>query len=267
MAASIQKTIFITGSRGGIGRATAILLAQKGNRVIATTHKESDAVELNRFAKQEGLSLESFALDVNSASDRKKILDFDIDVLINNAGIGETGSLAEIEMEKVRNNFEVNVFGPLELTQLALRSMIKKDRGSIIFISSLLGRVTSPFFGPYSMSKFALSSGAEMLRKELSQISEHIHVSVVEPGPYSTGFNQKMMSTKFQWMNQKSYFYKILSKIKKSEALMFKLSEQKNLTSIVNKILGLVEADKPKFRAVAPWWQGLGVQFLRTLGK
>ena len=90
------KTIFITGSGSGIGKAVAIALAQRGHRVIASAHHGADAEKLNQMARKDSLPLESIVLDVTSASDRKKIVAYDVDVLINNAGIGETGPLAEI---------------------------------------------------------------------------------------------------------------------------------------------------------------------------
>lgn len=263
----ISKTIFITGSGSGLGKASALYLAQRGHRVIATTHHEGDAEQLNTLAKKSNLPLESFMLDITKSQDREKILDYDIDVLINNAGIGETGSLAEVSIDKVRNNFEVNLFSTLELSQLALRQMIKKDAGTVIFISSVLGRITSPFFGPYSMTKFALSSGAEMLRQELSEISDNIKISVIEPGAYSTGFNQKMMATKYEWMDETSYFYKLIGKMKDRETRQFEKIEQKKLSSIVNKIVLVAESEKPKLRYVAPWWLDIGVRLLRALGK
>ena len=264
---SYKKTILITGSGSGIGKAVALVLAQKGHRVLATTHHKADAEELNDSAAENKISLQSFVLDVTNAKDREKILEYDIDVLINNAGIGETGSLAEIPFDKVRHTFEVNVFGGFELAQLALGSMMKKDRGTILFVSSLLGRVTAPFFGPYSMSKFAVSSGAEMLRSELSQVTANVHVSVIEPGAYHTGFNQKMINKKFEWMDESSYFYKIIKKIKSREEKQFQLSEAKDITSIVAEIVKAVEADKPKLRYSAPWWQSWGVAVLRAFGK
>lgn len=261
------KTIFITGSGTGIGKAVAIALAQRGHKVFATTHHQSEADELNKIAEEAQLKLESFVLDVTLAKDREKISKYEVDVLINNAGIGETGSLAEIDLKRVRDTFEVNLFGALELTQLALKSMIKRDHGRVIFVSSLFGRVNAPFFGPYCMTKFALSSGAEMLRNELEQITDNVHVSIVEPGAYHTGFNQKMMEKKYQWMDEKSYFYKIIDTIREKELRQFKLTERKDIASIVAQIIRATEAKKPKLRYVAPWWQGLYVRIVRMFGK
>ena len=262
----LKKTILITGSGSGIGFATAIALAERGHSVLATTHTKQDASTLTELAKQRQLPLVAFVLDVTNASDQQKILDYDLDVLINNAGVGETGSLAEVELDKIKNTFEVNVFSPLRLTQLALRKMLSKDSGSVIFISSLLGRVPAPFFGPYSMSKFALSSGVEMLRSELKMITKNVTVAVVEPGAYHTGFNQKMMQKKFEWMDQNSYFFTYRDGLKKKEERQFALAESSDLTSIVNKIVEAAEADTPRLRYSAPWWQSLGVRILRGFG-
>jgi len=262
-----RKTILITGAGSGIGKETALRLAKRGHHVLATTHTTADAKMMNRLAKERKLSLKSFVLDVTNPKDRAKVAKYGIHVLINNAGIGETGSLAEIDVAKVRNNFEVNLFGPLELTQIVLKNMIKNDHGTVIFISSLLGRITSSFFGSYSMTKFAITSGSEALRQELAQISKHIHVSVVEPGSYHTGFNQEMMATKYEWMDKKSYFHAIIDKIKKREKKQFDFSESRDITSIVNKIIAATEAVKPKLRYSAPGWQVFFVQLWRMFGK
>ncbi|MBC7450926.1 MAG: SDR family oxidoreductase [Cytophagales bacterium] len=262
-----SKTILITGSGSGIGKATAIALAEKGHTVIATTETDAQAIELNKLTFSKNISITSFRLDVTNANDRSLVLNYDIDVLINNAGIGESGSLAEIDMNKVRNNYEVNVFGPLELTQLVLKGMIKKDKGTVIFISSLLGRITMPFLAPYSMTKFSISSGAEALRKEIQSITPNVHICLVEPSGYHTGFNQKNIAKKFVWMNEQSFFYKIKDKIKKNEDTQFRLIESKTTDSIVEKIVHASESGKPKLRYVAPWAHGFGVQVLRMFGK
>lgn len=260
------KTILITGSGSGIGKDTAITLAKKGYIVIATTHRKTDADTLNDFAKKNNLQLDAFVLDITKATDRKKILGYDLDVLINNAAIGESGSLAEIDIEKIKQTFEVNLFSTLELTQLALQNMIRRDKGTIIFISSVAGRIPTPFLGPYSMTKFALSCAGATLREELYKISNNIHVSLIEPGAYATGFNQKMIGSKFEWMNENSYFYRIKEKLAHQEYSFFSFAEQKTTRSIVNKIVAAVEANKPKLRYTAPWWQALYVSIKRILG-
>ncbi|MEI7451881.1 MAG: SDR family NAD(P)-dependent oxidoreductase [Candidatus Falkowbacteria bacterium] len=262
-----KKTILITGARGGIGRDAAMALATLGHRVIATVHREESIEPLLADAKKRGVELEVFKLDITSASDREKILPLNIDVLINNAAIGESGSLSEIPMARVRANFETNLFATIELSQLALKGMMTKDSGQIIFISSIAGRMPMSFWGSYCMTKYALSAAADIMRQELREVSRSVRVSVVEPGTYHTGFNQKVMATKYTWMNESSYFYKIISKIKQREEMMFKILERKTTKTIVAKIVQAVSANKPRLRYTAPWWQAFGVAIARIFGK
>ncbi|MEI7619958.1 MAG: SDR family NAD(P)-dependent oxidoreductase [Candidatus Falkowbacteria bacterium] len=262
-----KKTVLITGSRGGIGRDTAIALASLGYHVIATVHLEESVDALKDYAKEHNVSLEVFKLDITSATDRAKLLNLDIDVLINNAGVGESGSLTEVPMERMRLNFETNLFGTMELTQLVLKKMMQRDSGRIIFISSIAGRIAMPFWGSYCMTKHSLSVGADLMRQELKKIKSKIKISVVEPGTYHTGFNQRVMATKYTWMDEYSYFYKIIGKIKKEEEMTFKILERKTTKSIVNKIVQAVESGSPRLRYVAPWWQALFVRVSRILGK
>jgi short-subunit dehydrogenase len=262
-----MKTILITGARGGIGRDAALSLAKRGHKVIATVHCEESVKELKTYAKENGVTFEVFRLDITNLDDQKKILDLDIDVLINNAAIGESGSLSEVPLSRVRKNFDTNLFGTLELTQLALKKMIKNDLGRIIFISSIAGRLPMSFWGSYCMTKFSLSAMSDILRQELKMITRNVHILVVEPGTYHTGFNQKVMATKYTWMNELSYFYKVINKIKKQEEMTFGLLERKTNKSIVNKIVRAVESDNPRLRYTAPWWQAFFIQIARIFGK
>lgn len=262
----MNKTILITGATSGIGKASAIALAKKGHRVYATGHTDGNVENMKEFLRTENLPIESFRLDITSESDRDQIRQYKIDVLINNAGMGESGSLTEVPMERLRQNFETNVFGTIALSQKAFQQMIPRDSGRVIIISSLAGRSPRPFLGPYSMSKYALSAAADILRQELKYITKNIHVAVIEPGSYHTGYNQRMIAKKYQWMGPTSYFWSVVDKIRKMEEFTFKETEYKSLDSIVNKIVHAVEDRDPKLRYVAPWWEGAIVQAARILG-
>lgn len=262
------KTILITGSTSGIGKATAIALAKMGHKVYATGHTDTDVAEMNEFLKDNPMTVESFRLDITVDEDRKKIHDYNIDVLINNAGMGESGSLTEIPMERLRANFETNVFGTIALTQEAMKQMIPRNSGRVIIISSLAGRSPRPFLGSYSMSKYALSAAADILRQEIKYISGKIHVSVVEPGSYHTGYNQRMIAKKYEWMGPgTSWFWNVRDGIEKMEGRMFKETEYKSLDSIVRKIVKAALSPRPRLRFVAPWWEGFVVQVMRIMGK
>lgn len=262
-----RKTVFITGSRGGIGRDAAIALASLGYRVIATVHWEESVADLEDYAREQGVSLEVFKFDITSEADRQKLQDIDIDILINNAAIGESGSLTEVPMERIRSNFNTNLFSTLELTQAVLDKMIRRNSGKVIFISSIAGRIAMPFWGPYCMTKHSLSVAADIMRQELKRIDSKVNISVVEPGTYHTGFNQRVMATKYAWMDETSYFYKAIKKIKRQEELTFKILERKSTRSIVKKIVRAVESSQSRLRYVAPWWQALFVRVVRILGK
>lgn len=263
----MNKTILITGAGTGIGKDTAFALFNKGHRVIATTETDGQCQDLQEECKRLNIAFEVFKLDITSATDRQKIAGYDLDVLINNAGIGESGSLAEIDINKVRHNFEVNVFSTFELSQVALSNMLAKNKGTVLFISSLAGRITIPFLGPYCMTKFALSAGAETLRNEVHRVRKNVHISLIEPGGYHTGFNQVNIAKKYDWMHAQSIFFPILDKIKKEEERQFAFTEAKSTKSIVAKIVKATEASRPKLRYSAPWWQAYGTQVLRIFGK
>jgi short-subunit dehydrogenase len=261
------KNILVTGCSSGFGRDTCIELSSRGHRVIATTKTLDECLELRKNFEKLNLDIEVFKLDITNSEDVEKVSSYDLDVLVNNAGDGESGSLSEIPIEKIKSNFEINVFGTLNLTQKVLKNMIKKDSGKVIFISSLAGRVSVPFLGAYSMTKFSLSCGAECLREELKLISKNIKVCVVEPGAYNTGFNQKNISKMFEWMDEKSYFFNQIEKLRESQFKYFEILEKKSNSSIVNKIVSACESNSFKFRYVAPFWQGFGVRILRIFGK
>jgi short-subunit dehydrogenase len=263
----MKKTILITGAGTGIGKDTALALARRDHRVIATTETEEQSRVLQEETKSLNITLTIFKLDITNESDRKKIENYNLDVLINNAGIGESGSLAEIDINLLKNNFEVNVFSAFQISQLALKMMFKKKEGTILFMSSLAGRITMPFLSPYCMTKFAVSAGAEALRHEIHKVCKDIHVSIIEPGAYHTGFNQKNIAKKYFWMNEQSFFYPIIPQIKVQEERQFKMTESKNTLSIIRKIVKAAEAKTPRLRYSAPWWQAFGIQILRMLGK
>lgn len=263
-----SKNILITGAGSGIGKDVAFALARRGHKVIATTETAAQASTLQTEARQNNLSLTVFKLDITQASDRAMVTKHEpIDVLINNAAIGESGSLAEIDLKIVRHIFEINVFSQFELAQIVLSSMLARGSGTIIFISSTAGRIVVPFLGPYCMTKFALSAGVEALRAEVKHINKNINISLVEPGAYYTGFNQKMIASQFLHMQPASFFYLLRQKIQQRLEFFFQAIEVRTTTSIVKTIVHVVQAKKPRLRYTAPWWQALGVRIGRMLGK
>lgn len=263
-AVSSAKRVLVTGSGSGIGRDCVRALARRGHTVYATTHTQEQAASL---ASEKLPGVEAFKVDITDSTDRARAAGLEVDVLMNNAAIGQSGSLAEVPLERVRATFETNVFGTLALTQEVLKGMIARRHGRIIFISSLAGRVPAPFLMPYAMTKCVVSAAAVALREELVLLDCGVDVAVVEPGAYRTGFNQRMIATKYEWMRDRTYFQDHLAKLKRTEEWQLALLELRSTRSIVRKILRAVDANKPRPRYVAPWWQGFGVQVLRVFGK
>lgn len=262
----MKKTILITGAGTGIGKDAAFALALRGHRVLATTQTQAQSDVLRIEAANRNVVLEIFKLDITLEADREAIAAYPIDVLLNNAGMGESGSLAEVDMQRVRQIFEVNLFATLALTQVALRGMIAKEKGTVLFVSSIAGRVPMPFLMPYSMSKFALSAAGAGLRAEMDQLKKNIQIALIEPGAIHTGFNQAMTNSKYQWMNASSYFAHQAEAMKKKERATFKFLEARSTQGIVNQIVKAAEASRPKLRYVSPWIQGFGIRLARIFG-
>ena len=156
--------------------------------------------DLQQEAKKRGVNLQVEKLDITNEKDREKAWQWDIDVLVNNAGVAEGGAVADIPEKNLRHQFEVNVFGTILLTQGFAKAMAQKNEGKIIFISSVAGLMTDPFSGPYSASKHALEAFATALHKELKEFG--IQVATINPGPYLTGFNDRMYETWKNWDDQ-----------------------------------------------------------------
>jgi|TARA_B100000315_G_scaffold251541_1_gene286537 NAD(P)-dependent dehydrogenase (short-subunit alcohol dehydrogenase family) len=190
--------VLISGASTGIGRATALHLAARGYQVFAGVRREQDGESL----KQEDGSgnIQPVTLDVTNErhigelkSDlAHRIGEEGLAGLVNNAGIGDGGPMEYMALDRMRSLFEVNVFGPVALTQ-AFLPLLRVATGRIIIVGSIAGKISSPIQGPYCMSKYALESFADSLRQELA--AERIHVSLIEPGMIDTPMIAKIGPT------------------------------------------------------------------------
>jgi NAD(P)-dependent dehydrogenase (short-subunit alcohol dehydrogenase family) len=193
----MSKTVLITGAGSGFGRGASLALAARGHHVIATTETNAQADELRSDAPQ----LEVQRVDITT-DDVAQLRELDVDVLINNAGAGQTGPMADVPTDRVRRLFEVNVFGTLAVTQAVLPKMVQRGSGRVIIVSSIAGVVSGPSFGPYSMTKHALEAMGKALRAEMAPAG--IDVTLLNPGPYDTGFNDRMADSMWEWFNESS---------------------------------------------------------------
>jgi NAD(P)-dependent dehydrogenase (short-subunit alcohol dehydrogenase family) len=194
-----KQRILISGASTGIGFATAVELAAKGHEVYAGVRKASDGERLQKANSQ----IRTLILDVtvpesvdaavarvraDSVTESRAPL-----VLINNAGIAVAGPIECLPLAEFRKQFEVNVFGLIDMTQKFL-PLIRETGGRIVNISSISGRLAAPFLGPYSASKFAVEGLTDSLRRELAP--QGISVSLIEPGPIRTPIWEKGLSGK-----------------------------------------------------------------------
>jgi NAD(P)-dependent dehydrogenase (short-subunit alcohol dehydrogenase family) len=197
-----MNTVLITGAGSGFGLEVAMRLAEKGFHVIASVEIYSQVQTLKRQAIARGVKLQVEKLDVTNEGDRKKALHWNIEILINNAGVLEGGSVIDIPAANMRQEFEVNVIGPLLLTQSIAKQMVKRKRGRIVWVSSREGLNVNPFTGIYSASKHAIEAIAETMSLELREFG--IEVATVNPGPFLTGFNDRGFETWRSWEDDPS---------------------------------------------------------------
>lgn len=194
-----KKTVLITGAGSGFGKDASFRMAKNGYKVIAAVETASQIFELKEEAKKLKLDIQFEKLDITDFNDRERACDWDVDILLNNAGISEGGAVVDLPEEIIRKQFEVNVFGTVLLTQIIAKNMIKKKSGKIVFMSSVAGITTDPFAGAYSASKHAIEAFAEAMNKELKEFG--IQVATINPGPIYTGFNDRMFEAPSRWLN------------------------------------------------------------------
>lgn len=258
-----MKTIMITGAGTGFGRQAAFALAKRGHRVIAATYDRQQADALADEAAKAGVTLRIIKLDITSDTDRQQVAGSGIDVLINNAAVGESGALAEVPLDRIRRTLETNVIGGIGMVQAAVPELIKRGGGTIVFVTSLAGRMPIPFLAPYGMTKFALEVAGADLAVELKPFN--IHVSMIEPGAFATGFNEAQIATKYSWMKPDSIYRDRKAFIEKNERIVMGLQSTK-IDKVVKAMVTAAEARRPRLRYAVPWWQGLYIQVLRGLG-
>ncbi|MGZ8185603.1 MAG: SDR family oxidoreductase [Methylobacter sp.] len=242
-------TILITGCSSGIGYATAIELKNRGHKVIATARKPEDVARLT----QEGFT----ALQLDLADSESihqavkqaiKLTDGKIDALFNNGAFGQPGAVEDLTREVLRYQFETNLFGTHELTNLIIPLMRKQGHGRIIYNRSILGLVAMTYRGAYNASKFALEGLADTLRLEL--YGTNIHISIIEPGPILTSFRQNAFALYKKNIDPAHSFHKETYKImearlqKEGAAAAFTLPAK----AVAEKVIHALEIKQPKIR-------------------
>lgn len=182
-----QKTVLITGTSSGMGRAAAFLFQKNGWNVVATMRTPAKETELNKLP-----NVICPALDVNDKATIESALaealkQFgQIDVVVNNAGYGLMGAFETLSAEQIRRQFDTNVFGMMEVTRAILPHFRRRNAGLVINVASMVGRVPLPLYSVYNSSKFAVEGFSEGLTYELEQFN--VRVKLIEPGAVKTDF-------------------------------------------------------------------------------
>jgi NAD(P)-dependent dehydrogenase (short-subunit alcohol dehydrogenase family) len=180
----------ITGTSSGIGLATAVSLARRGHKVIATMRNLEGAAELQKIISTEHLPITVADLDVNDHASVERSIgralaeNGRIDVLVNNAGLGLGGSVEELPLDVFREVMETNYFGALRCIKAVLPSMRERRHGCIVNVTSIAGRIALPPQAAYAASKWALEALSECLAQEMRAFN--VRVAIVEPGVIAT---------------------------------------------------------------------------------
>lgn len=184
-----KRTWFITGVSSGLGNALIRAVVQSGDFAIGTFRKQEQVDAFNQGHVGKAFAVK---MDVTNLSEVSKGIETivekfgKIDVVVNNAGFGFAGGIEEASMTEIRNVFEANFFGALQVTQAVLPTLRKQKSGHIVQISSHGGFKAMAGFGIYNASKFALEGMSEALAGEISPLG--IRLTIVEPGPFRTKF-------------------------------------------------------------------------------
>ena len=246
---SKQKSILITGCSTGIGYCVAKGLQARGYRVLATARRAESVEALSN----EGL--ESLQLDLDDSESIKSAVAIILERtggelygLFNNGAYGIPGAVEDLSRDTLRTQFETNVFGWQELTNLIIPVMRRQGYGRIIQNSSVLGFVAMPFRGAYNASKFAIEGLSDTLRLELR--GTDIHISLVEPGPILSRFRAtgvKMLEKHIDIENSihRDKYKGVLERLKKEgPAAPFTLPPE----AVLKKVIRALESKRPKAR-------------------
>jgi NAD(P)-dependent dehydrogenase (short-subunit alcohol dehydrogenase family) len=191
-----MKSVVITGSSTGIGRACALLLDRNGFRVFAGVRKEADGDALREAASE---SLTPVHIDVTDAASIQATVaevaavvgEAGLDGLVNNAGTTLPRPVEHLPLDGFREQLEVNLVGPLAVTQ-ALLPLLRRGRGRVVIVTSAAGKAGVPLMAPYVAAKHGLEGLSDVMRLEFRQLG--VQVSVIEPGFIGTAMGGKLQS-------------------------------------------------------------------------
>ena len=248
---SRDKSILITGCSSGIGLCVAQGLHERGYRVFATTRQREDVEKLR------DMGLTALQLDLNDSNSIKNAVkqvlhetDGHLYALFNNGAYGQAGAVEDLTRDTLRAQFETNLFGWQELTNLVIPIMRKQGYGRIIQNSSVLGLIAMPFRGAYTATKYAIEGISDTMRQELAGTSKNIFVSLIEPGPITSRFRANaLMALKKNIDTENSVHRELYKKVidrLSMEGPVAPFTEPPE--AVLKRVIHALESPKPKVR-------------------
>jgi NAD(P)-dependent dehydrogenase (short-subunit alcohol dehydrogenase family) len=243
-----SKSVLITGCSTGIGNCLAHGLRERGYRVFASARKEADVAALS------AAGFTSLPLDLDSSGSIRAAVETVLDrtqgrlyALINNGAYGQPGAVEDLSRAVLRAQFETNLFGTQELTNLVIPAMRAQGEGRIIQMSSMLGIVCLAYRGAYNATKFALEALSDTLRLELRDTN--IYVSLIEPGPIESRFRANAYAAFRRNIDRehsayREYYARVEKRLEGPKPLPFTLPPE----AVLEKVIRALEARRPKAR-------------------
>src|SRR3990170_4637282 len=243
-----SKTVLIAGCSSGIGNCLARGLRERGYRVFAGARKEADVAALS------AAGFESLPLDLDSSGSIRAAVETVLDrtqgrlyALVNNGAYGQPGAVEDLSRETLRAQFETNLFGTQELTNLVIPAMRAQGEGRIIQMSSMLGIVCLAYRGAYNATKFALEALSDTMRLELR--NTNIHVSIIEPGPIESRFRTNAYAAFQRNIDRehsvyREYYARVEQRLGGERPLPFTLPPE----AVLKKVIKALETRRPKAR-------------------
>lgn len=248
--ANEHRVVLITGASSGIGMATALYMAERGYRVVGTSRARERLAALEEEADRRGLPVAGVELDINEESGLADALAAitaehgPIDVLVNNAGYGLFGPVQTLTTEELRAQFETNLFAVARLTRAVLPGMIERGGGTVVNVTSILGRIGTPFHGAYASSKFALEGLSESLRTEVWPFG--VRVVLVEPGLIRTAFPDHQLMAAEMDGDDGAPYAPYLRRYRSNFGNAFERG--RDPVVVAKAIHGIVRSRRPRFR-------------------
>ncbi|CAB3702403.1 hypothetical protein LMG3458_02730 [Achromobacter deleyi] len=239
----MSQKILITGASSGFGRGAAIELARQGHQVVAAAETWPQVRSLRADAAEAGVAMEVIKLNLLDSIDIAHAGRFDPDVLVLNAGVMEGGSIADIPMQRVRESFDINVFGHLQLVQAIVPKMVARRSGKVVWTSSMGGILVVPFLGIYCATKHAIEAIAGSMKSELEP--HGVKVATVNPGVFGTGFNDTGAESFVQW-------YDADKAVVPMPDFSASLLNQADPQEMIDAMVEIIPAEKHLYRTMRP---------------